>query len=192
MNALININFGLKISTIIPLKSMPSSIRERHRAMTASQVRWNEGSFVRDTLIYRFGILVRAVAITAFAEPKVKVTYDAWQNRLKTGEALEPTASETLIKTGFATGGNLQLAARQEADEFLVICQHDHFQATICVGFDTQAMMMQGLFVAHFEGNPYSALSWVDAITRHIASKPPPVDPALSYQGLAQLMHRCN
>lgn len=97
-------------------------------------------------------------------------------------------ASEILVETGFASGGKLQLVARQVADEFLVRCEHDQFQTTICVAFDTQAMMMTGLFVAQFEGDPYIALSWVDAITRHLASKPPPV----SYEGLAQLMHRCN
>jgi hypothetical protein len=114
--------------------------------MTASRVSWEEGSFVRDTLTYRLGILVRAVAITAFADPKVRATYDAWLRQLQEGDSLKPASpSQPLVESGFASGGKLQFEARREADEFLALFEHDDFQTVIGVGFDTQTMLMKGL-----------------------------------------------
>jgi hypothetical protein len=97
--------------------------------MTASRVSWEEGSFVRDTLLYRLGILVQAVAITAFADPKVRVTYDAWLRQLQEGDSLKPASpSQPLVESEFASGGKLQFEARREADEFLALFEHDDFQ----------------------------------------------------------------
>jgi hypothetical protein len=80
--------------------------------MTASRISWEEGSFVRDTLTYRFGILVRAVAITAFADPKVRATYDAWLRQLKRLDSLEATSSsEALVESGFENGGEASVCS---------------------------------------------------------------------------------
>jgi hypothetical protein len=89
-------------------------------------------------------------------------------------------------------GGKLRFAARQAANEFLALFEHDDFQAVIGVGFDTRAMLMQGLCMAHFEGDPFTALAWVDAIARHLAAKPPSVNASVAYGELSQLMQRCN
>lgn len=74
-------------------------------------------------------------------------------------------ACATLLEFGLSNGGLGTLYAYRSRPEFELTCEHNHFSFAALLSYDAVAKQLDGLFVAHFAGDPEQALRWVHAAT---------------------------
>lgn len=122
-------------------------------------------AMTRDTLVFRAGVLARTALSLAFGAPHMHAVYAAWL--CSHGEPCAPgTASperQTLMEAGLERGGRLFVLARKRATEFVVMIEHEDFNATACVVYDPSTERVNGLHLVQFEGKALLALAWLEA-----------------------------
>jgi hypothetical protein len=132
----------------------------------------NAEGFLRDTLVFRIGVLSRVALRAAFDDPTMQAVYAAWLSAPEAPAAESNATSEpdpdvepayqTLMEAGIEQGGELVLQARKRAEEFVLTVRHENFSIVACVAFAPRTAHLNGLHVVTFTGKPRAALAWLE------------------------------
>ncbi len=137
--------------------------------MTAALPEICPGGFVRDTLCFNFGELARTVAEDVFEDQHLQRVYSELLEFIGDGtQETKQGPGHTLVQSGFEQDGTLYFQARHRPDEFLLICQHQHFECVLCVGFESKVKQLIGIHLALFKGDADLGIHWAQKMVRHL------------------------
>lgn len=121
------------------------------------------GNFPRDTLVLRMAGLAHRLARHVFSDPGLSEGYARWMTEVEKGYG--GTAARELLRCDAFQRGHGRLLGRPQRGEFALFLEHPAFHCLAAFSWSVSTGI-EGFMVAHFSGDIYEALRWLNAFER--------------------------